>query len=256
MTSVLLCDADGNLFPSEEPAFVASAEVTNAFLASLGIDRRYEAEELRLATTGKNFRTTAADLAAAAGLPVDPATLDTWVREEQRVVTARLAQALRPDARVREPLGRLAGRFRLAAVSSSAAARLDACFAATGLDDLIPAPLRFSAEDSLPEPRSKPDPAIYAFAGQALGAAPADAVAIEDSLPGVQSAVAAGFRVLGNLLFVAAAERAERARALVAAGALGVMESWEELEGRLAEPLEQVAEHAVDDPLRCVAVLE
>ena len=37
----LLCDADGNLFPSEEPAFEASAEVTNAFLASLGIDRRY-----------------------------------------------------------------------------------------------------------------------------------------------------------------------------------------------------------------------
>ena len=29
----LLCDADGNLFPSEEPAFEASAEVTNAFLA-------------------------------------------------------------------------------------------------------------------------------------------------------------------------------------------------------------------------------
>ena len=33
----LLCDADGNLFPSEEPAFDASVEVTNAFLASLGI---------------------------------------------------------------------------------------------------------------------------------------------------------------------------------------------------------------------------
>ena len=34
----VLCDADGNLFPSEEPAFDASAEVTNAFLASLGVD--------------------------------------------------------------------------------------------------------------------------------------------------------------------------------------------------------------------------
>ena len=27
---VVLCDADGNLFPSEEPAFVASAEVTGS----------------------------------------------------------------------------------------------------------------------------------------------------------------------------------------------------------------------------------
>ena len=32
---VLLCDADGNLFPSEEPAFVASADVTNRLLADL-----------------------------------------------------------------------------------------------------------------------------------------------------------------------------------------------------------------------------
>ena len=62
---VVLCDADGNLFPSEEPAFEASAEVTNRYLAALGSDRRFTAEELRLATTGRNFRTTAADLATA-----------------------------------------------------------------------------------------------------------------------------------------------------------------------------------------------
>ena len=37
---VLLCDADGNLFPSEEPAFVASAAVTNRLLAESGIARR------------------------------------------------------------------------------------------------------------------------------------------------------------------------------------------------------------------------
>jgi hypothetical protein len=40
----LLCDADGNLFPSEEPAFVASAVVTNQFLAELGISERVDAE--------------------------------------------------------------------------------------------------------------------------------------------------------------------------------------------------------------------
>jgi hypothetical protein len=76
----VLCDADGNLFPSEEPAFVASADVTNRFLAAHGIPQRFTAEELRLATTGKNFRTTAVDLATAAGVPV--ADLDRWVAEE------------------------------------------------------------------------------------------------------------------------------------------------------------------------------
>ena len=68
-TTTLLLDADGNLVPSEEPAFVASADVTNAFLAELGVDRRFTAEQLRLATTGKNFRTTAVDLAVDAGVP-------------------------------------------------------------------------------------------------------------------------------------------------------------------------------------------
>jgi len=41
----LLCDADGCLFPSEEPAFEASAIVTNEFLAEVGATRRFTAEE-------------------------------------------------------------------------------------------------------------------------------------------------------------------------------------------------------------------
>jgi hypothetical protein len=76
-TTVLLCDADGNLFPSEEPAFVASADVTNAFLAQFGVERSFTAEELRLATTGKNFRTTAVDLAIIHGVPVEE-SLAAW----------------------------------------------------------------------------------------------------------------------------------------------------------------------------------
>ena len=61
--TTVLCDADGNLFPSEEPAFAASVEVTNQFLARFGVPARHTAEELRRETTGKNFRTTAVDLA-------------------------------------------------------------------------------------------------------------------------------------------------------------------------------------------------
>jgi hypothetical protein len=74
--AVVLCDADGNLFPSEEPAFDASVEVTNRYLQSLGLPARYTAEELRLSTTGRNFRTTAVDLAVAWGVPLEPALAD------------------------------------------------------------------------------------------------------------------------------------------------------------------------------------
>ncbi|MBI2699799.1 MULTISPECIES: HAD family hydrolase [Mycobacterium] len=252
--STLLCDADGNLFPSEEPAFEASVEVTNRFLARFGVAARYTADELRKATTGKNFRSTATDLAVQAGVPVDEelargrphariasgedvATgralsafeLEQWVQQERDHVTAHLSVTLNPDDRVRGPLNFLACRYDLAAVSSSAAVRLNACFTATGLDSLIPAAVRFSAEDSLPVPTSKPDPAVYLLSGEVLGVAPARGLAIEDSVPGVLSAVAAGFVTVGNLMFVAPDERAARSRELVEAGASAITDSWSAL---------------------------
>jgi len=223
----LLLDADGNLFPSEEPAFVASADVTNRFLAAHGIDRRFTAEELRLATTGKNFRTTAAELAADEGVAVPD--LDSWVAEEKTAVTAHLGRQLRPDAEVTAALTALGAHLTLAAVSSSALTRLAACFTATGLDELVPPADRYSAEDSLPTPTSKPDPAVYLHACAALGIDPARGLAVEDSLPGVLSAVRAGCPTVGNLRFVAPAERAEREAQLREAGVVGVVSSWAEL---------------------------
>jgi len=227
----LLCDADGNLFPSEEPAFEASAEVTNAFLASLGIDRSYTPTELRTAATGMNFRSTAATLAAEAGHP--DADIEPWVAEERRAVTEHLGRTLQPHPPTQEALRTLAGHLELAVVSSSALARLAVCFTATGLDDLLPPSRRFSAEDSLPTPTSKPDPAVYRHACEQLGIAPEQGLAVEDAVAGVRSAVAAGCPVVGNLLFVLPEERAERSAALLAAGALTVVSSWSELAGLL-----------------------
>lgn len=233
---VLLLDADGNLFPSEEPAFAASADVTNRFLASLGVPARYTAEELLAATTGKNFRTTAVDLARANGVTVDGGTaaftagvLDDWVAEEKKVVSEYLGQVLRPDPAVLRPLRRLADHYDFAVVSSSALSRLDECFRATGLTDLLPPEHRYSAEDSLPTPTSKPDPAIYRHAVEQLGVSPDQAVAVEDSLPGARSAVAAGVLTIGNLTFVPSAHRDVRRTELIEAGVIAVVESWEEV---------------------------
>jgi HAD superfamily hydrolase (TIGR01509 family) len=226
---VLLCDADGSLFPSEEPAFVASARVTNRLLADLGIDRRFGSDELRRRAVGRNFRATALELASEAGVPLDSGTLERGVLEEQREVVAYLASVLRPDRAVLAPLAELAQRFVLAVVSSSASARLDACFAATGLDGLVAPALRFSAEDSLPVPTSKPDPAIYAFAGERLGITGGQGLAIEDAVAGARSAIAAGFPTVGNLQFVTPAEREQRVAALREAGVAAVVASWRHL---------------------------
>ena len=152
-----------------------------------------------------------------------------------------LTRTLRPDPAVTEPLRRLARRYALAVVSSSALARLAACMRVTGLADLLPPAVHFSAEDSLPVPTSKPDPAVYAHAGRELGVAGTDGLAVEDSVTGARSAVAAGFPTIGNLGFVPADARSERAAALAAAGVTALVESWEELEqllerGRLPAP--------------------
>lgn len=231
----ILCDADGCLFPSEEPAFDASAHVTNEFLAEIGAQARFGAEELRLATTGQNFRTTAALLAAEEEIAVEPRELERWVEEERRRVTAHLGQTLGPIDAVLEPLTRLGRDRTLAVVTSSAITRLEACLVASGLDDLFPRPARFSAESSLPVPTSKPDPAIYVLAGESLEISPEQGLAIEDSVPGAESALAAGFPTLGNIAFVQPGEREARVAALEAAGVAGIIESWGELE-QLLEP--------------------
>jgi beta-phosphoglucomutase-like phosphatase (HAD superfamily) len=227
--TTLLCDADGTLFPSEEPAYEASADVMNKFLATIGAGRSYRPDELQAMTNGKNFRGATQELAARHGRDLDPAEVDDWVAQEKEVVTAHLLTVLRPDPDVTRALHRLAGRFRLAVVTSSALSRLDACLGATGLAPLFPAERRFSAEDSLPRPTSKPDPAVYAHAGAVLQIGHDDGIAIEDSVNGARSAVAAGYRAAGLTAFVADGDRPERTRGLCDAGVAAVVPSWTDL---------------------------
>ena len=224
---VLLCDADDSLFPSEAPAFAASVEVVDRFLAAHGVDRQVTPAELHAIALGRNFRATAGLLADEHGFR--PRELDDWVAEEAAVVTAHLRDTLRPDDAVRGPLARLGGRLGLAAVSSSALARLDGCFTATGLAELIPPGRRFSAEDSLATPVSKPDPAVYLHACAELGIEPAQGLAVEDSVSGATSAVRAGCPTVGNVTFVPADRQARRRTELADAGVLTVVGSWQEL---------------------------
>jgi beta-phosphoglucomutase-like phosphatase (HAD superfamily) len=252
--TTLLCDADDNLFPSERPAFSASTEVTNRFLTKFGVTAPLSAEELRKRAIGKNFRTTAVDLAVQCEVPIEQTLaqgrpearvasdsdvakghalcadeLEQWVLQEREQVTAHLAATLKPDPQVLEPLRDLATQYTLAAVSSSAIKRLHACFTATGLDPLIPPDVRFSAEDSLPVPTSKPDPAVYLRAGQVLGVDAHQGLAIEDSVAGATSAVAAGYVTVGNVMFVPDDERDCRRAELIDAGAVAITDSWRAL---------------------------
>lgn len=86
--------------------------------------------------------------------------------------------------------------------------------------------------------RGKPDPEPYLTAAALLGVAPAACIAIEDSLPGVASAVAAGVVTIGI----------ERQVSLSGSGAHEVVRSLEEVG---IEDLERIhAKHAMSVPTR------
>jgi beta-phosphoglucomutase-like phosphatase (HAD superfamily) len=65
--------------------------------------------------------------------------------------------------------------------------------------------------------------------GETLGVSGSRALAVEDAPAGVQSAVAAGFPTIGNLIFVPEDEQPERAAELRAAGASAVVDNWWQL---------------------------
>jgi HAD superfamily hydrolase (TIGR01509 family) len=232
--TTVLFDADGNLFPSEPVALEASAPVTDRLAEALGLTERFTPESLRVATTGRNFRSLAGEFSAGGGRWSEPVRrlsdddLERWVEEENRVVSEYLRLHLQPDAEVVDAVTRIADRFAVAVVSASSIWRLQACFSATGLAGFFPPHVCFSAEDSLRPPVSKPNPAIYLEALKRLGLRPEQSVAIEDSVRGVQAAVAAGCPTIGNLAFVEAEDRGRLADELRAAGVAAVVETWAE----------------------------
>jgi beta-phosphoglucomutase-like phosphatase (HAD superfamily) len=231
--STLLCDADGTLFPSEEPAYAASASVTQAFADEHGITGDFSADHLRRTGTGRNFRSLTADLMRDRGIDAPVHALAAWIERERVAVTAHLADTLRPDPEVIAVTHQLRRRYRLAVVSSSATQRLLTCLRATGLDGAFAASDVFSAEDSMPAPMSKPDPAIYRHALMTLNVAATESLALEDSSTGVTAAIAAGVQTIGLVEFVAPEERAERIGELFDAGASLVVSSWADLAGVL-----------------------
>lgn len=97
--------------------------------------------------------------------------------------------------------------------SSSTMARLRLSLGVTGLLPLFEGRI-FSAE-AVPHPKPAPD--VYLYAARSMGRAPDRCLVVEDSLPGVQAALAAGMRVLaftgGRHVTPAMAQRLERSGA-------------------------------------------
>lgn len=116
---------------------------------------------------------------------------ENFIADWHRHLFERMDRELRPCPGVPETLEMLPVPFCLA--SSSAPERIMRSLAATGLDRRFDG-RAFSASQVA---RGKPAPDVYLYAARRMGAAPANCMVVEDSLPGIAAGLAAGMQIIG-----------------------------------------------------------
>ena len=181
---LVIWDCDGVLVDSEGP----SARVTSAECTRLGWAITPE-DALRL-FTGVRLSDMPPLVEAQTGRPVPPG----WVEHVRDRLIETLGRDLDPMPGVVETLcatTALGLPYRVA--SNSSHEEMAAKFARTGLTPLVEGRIH-SARDV---PRGKPAPDVFLAAAAAEGVPPDACMVVEDSLPGVAAARAAGMAVLG-----------------------------------------------------------
>jgi HAD superfamily hydrolase (TIGR01509 family) len=168
------------------------------------------------------------------GFSLSATELDQYVAAELALVTQKLSEEATECPNSTAVLEKIyhEKKYGLAVVSSSAISRVRASIHKTGQDRFFEKQHVYSAASSLPVPTTKPDPAIYIYACQQLGADPANCVAIEDSRTGATAAMRAGILVIGYVgPYEDEAER-EKVRKVLQeqCNAVAVMDDWKEFE--------------------------
>ncbi|KAJ3745490.1 HAD-superfamily hydrolase [Lentinula detonsa] len=237
-TTHILFDCDNTLVLSEALAFEACAELSNEILSSQNVTDRYTGEQLLVDFVGKNFRGMLMDLQDKYKFTIPSEQLEKYVAMEEEKVIEKLREKLVPCVGANDVLEKLAksGKYQFAVVSSSAHRRVMASLEKANQATYFPSDGVFSAATSLPKPTSKPDPAIYLFACEKLGAPPATCVAVEDSKSGATSAVRAGIPLIAYVgSYETPEKRDEMAKALKDIGAAAIMYEWVEFENCLEQ---------------------
>jgi HAD superfamily hydrolase (TIGR01509 family) len=178
---LVIFDCDGVLVDSELIGCrVEAEELSRAGFA-------ITADEILRRFTGITARETFRTLEAERGQRL-PEGFDERVRQE---ICAAFAQELAAVAGVAQALGRIA--LPVCVASSSDPTRIEHSLKVTGLLERF-APHLFSAAAVA---RGKPAPDLFLHAAARMATPPARCLVVEDSVAGVQAAVAAGMRVLG-----------------------------------------------------------
>ncbi|MEG5050329.1 MULTISPECIES: HAD family phosphatase [unclassified Microcoleus] len=235
---VVLFDHDGTVVDSETIALKSAWRLTNEVAREFPGAQYYELEDFVKCFAGKPYREILKKLYPDPLTSLNERDIDKLVAEEEKRAIERLTIEAKATVGTPQVLSSLRDDgFKYALVSNSSLQRLSACLGAAALTDYFPSQQVFSAHDSLPVPRPKPLPDIYLYAVKCLDAEVSDCVAIEDSISGVRSAVAAGIgQIIGYVggTHISEDERSSRADALVSAGAHKVIDQMHDLIGLLS----------------------
>lgn len=194
----IMLDCDNTLVQSERFAFEACADLTNIVMEKHGLDTRYTADSLLEDFVGHNFRGMLKGLQAKHNFTMPEDELEDFVQQELGAVTKKLSEKAVECPGVTDQLNKLKEQgYPMSVVSTSAKSRVVASIEKAGIAHFFPNEHVYSAATSMPEPSSKPDPAIYLFAADKLGVKPSEAVTVEDSKSGATAAMRAGIPCIG-----------------------------------------------------------
>ena len=186
--SLVIFDCDGVLIDSEALCDrVVSAELAPEGWALSAAD----CHRLFLGLTFPDIRAAAE---AHLHRPLSPG----WVDRVMRRVTAVMATEAEPIPGAREALlGMIALGLPFRIASNSSREEMAAKFDRTGLAGLVEGRVHSAYDLIARGKRGKPAPDLYLEAAAAEGVPPGACLVIEDSVAGVQAAVAAGMTCLG-----------------------------------------------------------
>ena len=234
---VVLFDHDGTVVDSETIALESAWKLTNEVAREFAGAQHYELEDFVKSFAGKPYREILKKIYPDSLTTLNERDIDFLVAEEEKRAIERLSVEAKATKGTPEVLSSLRDDgIEYALVSNSSFQRLSACLTSAALTDYFPSEQVFSAHDSLPVARPKPLPDIYLYAVKCLDAEVSLCVAVEDSISGVKSAVAAGIgQIIGYVggTHVSEDERTSRADALMSAGAQQVIERMHDLIGLL-----------------------
>ncbi|MGJ8616346.1 MAG: HAD family hydrolase [Sulfitobacter sp.] len=205
---LVIFDCDGVLIDSEG----LSAELLIGALADLGVSVDFDYFCTNF--VGRSFPTVARDIEATFDLTLP----QDFEQNYRRDLLARFANDLMPTKGVVDILKAITARYCVA--TSSSPTRVSNSLNIVNLTDYFGKDV-FTASEV---PRGKPAPDLFLHTAAKMGVDPAHCLVIEDSLPGVEAALAADMQVLrytGGAHLVA--------RVLKHADHVGTFKDWSDL---------------------------